>query len=73
MNVCLGGVPAGLVGHWPFDEGSGTTTVDASTNGLTGTLTGSPLPTWVTPGKVGAGALEFPGSSAARVDLGNPG
>ena len=37
-----------------FDEGSGTTTADsAGTNN--GTLVGSPLPKWVTPGKVGTG------------------
>ena len=29
---------SGLVGHWSFDEGSGTTTADRSGNGNTGTL-----------------------------------
>ena len=62
----------GLRAYYRFEEGSGTTTIDASGNGLTGTLAGSPLPTWVTPGKVGAAALDFPGNSPTKVDLGNP-
>ena len=33
----------GIIGYWPFDEGSGTTTVDASGHRLTGTLYG---PSW---------------------------
>lgn len=33
-----------LVGYWPFDEGSGTTSTDVSGNNNTGTLTNSP--TW---------------------------
>ena len=46
-----------------FDEGSGTTTADsAGTNN--GTLVGSPLPKWVTPGKVGTAALSFSGDGA---------
>jgi hypothetical protein len=49
--------PAKLVAHWKFDEGSGTTTADASGNGSSGTLQG---PTWVT-GKAGAWALRFDG------------
>ena len=57
VDLGLGAIPDGLVGHWPLNEGVGTTADDASTNGLTGALTGSPLPSWVTPGKVGAGAL----------------
>lgn len=35
----------GLVGHWKFDEGSGTTAADSSGNGNNGTLSG---PTWTT-------------------------
>lgn len=46
-----------LVGHWKFDEMTGTSTVDSSGAGNTGTLTGGP--TW----RLGAisGALEFDG------------
>ena len=49
--------PAGLVAHWKFDEGSGTTASDASGNGNTGTLINGPQ--W-TAGKVG-NALYFDG------------
>ncbi len=43
-----------------FDAGSGTTVIDsAGTN--PGTLIGSPLPQWVTPGEQGAAALSFSG------------
>jgi hypothetical protein len=48
----------GLVGHWKFDEGSGTSAGDSSGNSNTGTITGA---TW-TNGKLGK-ALSFNGSS----------
>ena len=50
---------ATLLGHWTCEEGTGTTTADVSGNGLTGTLVGTTLPQWVTPGAVGSGALNF--------------
>ena len=59
--------PSGLVAAYGFNEGSGTTTADASGNGLTGTLNGA---AWTTLGKFG-NALSFNGSSN-YVDLGNP-
>ena len=49
----------GLVGHWKFDEGSGTSTADASGNGNNGTLQNGL--TWTT-GQVG-GALRFDGTN----------
>ena len=49
-----------LIGYWPFDEGSGTTTADRSLNGYEGTLYGGT--TW-TEGVYG-GALQFDGSDA---------
>jgi hypothetical protein len=55
---------AELVGHWPFDEGSGMVALDTSGNGHDGTLNGTA--TWVT-GQFGL-ALHFDGSSTyARV------
>jgi len=48
----------GLVGWWNLDEGSGTSAADSSGNGNTGTLGGSPLPTWTTSGKFN-GALNL--------------
>jgi hypothetical protein len=47
----------GLVGYWKFDEGSGSTVVDISGNGNTGTLNSGPV--WVD-GKFGK-ALSFDG------------
>ncbi len=60
-----------LIGYWKLEEGTGATTADSSGNGLHGTLTGTPLPTWVTPGWLGASALEFPGNTDSRVTIGN--
>ncbi len=59
--IGLWAVPAeaGPVGHWRFDEGTGTTVTDSSGNNFHGTLVGDPV--WVT-GKVGSGALSFDGS-----------
>jgi hypothetical protein len=51
-------ITTGLIGHWKFDEGAGTTASDSSGNNNTGTLTNGP--TW-TSGKVGSGALQFDG------------
>ena len=48
MNRRLTGTEPGLAGYWRFAEGTGTTTADASGNGNTGTLVGSP--SWVNGG-----------------------
>jgi len=48
----------GLVGHWMFDEGSGTTAADSSGNNNHGTVMGDAF--WAADGKVG-GALAFDG------------
>ena len=58
--------PQGLVGYWPMDEGSGSSTIDASGNGNVGTWVGTASgtnSTYYTQGKVGAGAGVFDGSS----------
>jgi concanavalin A-like lectin/glucanase superfamily protein len=57
----------GRVAAYAFDAGTGTTTADASGNGLTGTLAGA---TWTPAGKYG-NALAFDGTTS-YVDLGNP-
>ena len=64
--VCVismtGSVSADLVAHWKLDEGSGTTTADATGNGHDGSLEGSP--TWTQPGWDGVGwCLQFGGDS----------
>jgi hypothetical protein len=62
-NIALNGSLA----SYSFNAGSGTTTVDSSGNGLTGTISGA---TWTTAGKFG-NALSFSGANS-YVDLGNP-
>ena len=58
--------PDGLVGYWKFDEGSGTTTSDASGSGYTATLqTGA---TWST-GKIGSHALSLNGTPTSYADI----
>jgi fibronectin type 3 domain-containing protein len=56
----------GLVAAYAFNEGSGTTTADASGGGNTGTLSNT---TWTSAGEYG-GALSFNGTSA-RVNIPN--
>ena len=51
-------ITTNLVGHWKFDETSGTTATDSSGANNTGTLTNGP--TWTT-GKIG-NAISFDGS-----------
>ncbi|HLC78934.1 MAG TPA: LamG domain-containing protein [archaeon] len=62
-------IDANLNGYWPFDEGNGTTTVDRSGNGNTGTLVGTP--NWTT-GKI-VNALNFrgPDTNTDHVTLSN--
>ncbi len=53
-------ITTALVGYWAFDEGSGTTAVDSSGNGNTGTLVNGPV--WTT-GTLSQ-ALSFDGVSS---------
>ncbi|MFP2957817.1 nucleoside hydrolase-like domain-containing protein [Myxococcus sp. 1LA] len=57
----------GPLGHWRLDEGSGGSTADASSLGVTGTLVNGPV--W-TSGRQGQ-AVEFDGTDD-RINLGNP-
>ena len=45
LHVPLQGNESGLAAYWPFDEGTGTTTRDASSHGQTATLYNHPV--WV--------------------------
>lgn len=54
-----GNLNSGLAGYWKLDEGSGTSTVDSSVSGNTGTLTNGP--TWGT-GQLGS-AVTFDGTN----------
>ena len=60
-------ITTGLIGHWKFDEISGTTATDSSGNNNNGTLTNGP--TWTT-GKIN-NALSFDGTDD-YVNAGNP-
>ncbi len=41
MNQSLNGNEPGLVGYWKFDEGTGSTTADLTSNGNDGTISGA--------------------------------
>ncbi len=58
------GLDPDLAVYWPLDEGSGTVANDLTGNGHTGTISAGP--TWVTPGKIGGGALQFTGTGDVR-------
>lgn len=49
-----------LIGYWPFDEGTGSTAYDASSNANNGTINGA---TWTTTAQGGSNALDFDGSN----------
>ena|ERR1035437_4232411 len=62
-------ITTGLVGWWKLDDGSGTTAIDSSGNGYSGTLIGNTLlPVWTT-GQIG-GALRFGDTAMTGVTLG---
>lgn len=65
----FGTVPdANSVAIYHFDEGSGTSVADATTNTYTGTLVNTP--SWGTDGKFGR-YVTFTGASSQRMDLSN--
>jgi hypothetical protein len=59
---------SGLVAHWKFDEGTGSTAGDSSGNGYHGVLSG---PLWSSPGRIGPFALSFNGG-ITKVGVGAP-
>lgn len=61
-------IAGGLVAYYPLDEGSGTTTADASGNGNDGTFSASGL-SWVLPGLIGNSAIDVNGAPGTRVSL----
>ena len=58
------GFDPSLAVYWPMDEGTGTIAHDMTVNANNGTISAGP--TWVTPGKIGAGALRFAGTGDVR-------
>ena len=67
---------AQLVGHWTFDEGSGTNAIDSSGNGNDGSLVGPP--TYSTDTPFGSGFSLFfvntpyPAAASQYVEISNP-
>ncbi len=68
LGVVHADVQTGLVGYWPMNEGTGTTTADASGNSHNGTLNKGA--TWVSPGFLGSAAIKIDGNPGSRVSLG---
>ena len=62
--AALAGLDPSLAVYWPLDDGKGTVATDASGHGVNGTISAGP--TWVTPGKIGSGALRFAGAGDVR-------
>ncbi len=60
----LAGFDPTLAVYWPLDEGTGTIAHDMTVNANNGTISAGP--TWVTPGKIGVGALKFTGTGDVR-------
>jgi large repetitive protein len=60
LALCATTARAGLIGHWKFDEGSGTTAADSSANGNTATDSG---PGWLS--GVSGNAVDDPRFSLA--------
>jgi RHS repeat-associated protein len=63
-------VSTGLIANWPIEEGSGTTTADASGNGHAGTLVNSPV--WSVSCEFG-NCLKFSSSSSTYVSSSDSG
>jgi hypothetical protein len=61
---CVDDVAPGLIGYWPLDDVTGTTTADTSGQGRDATLHASP--TWI-PGGLYGGAIDFRADSWLEV------
>ncbi len=62
-------ITGGLIAWYKFEEGVGTTAIDSTGNGHTGTLTNSPI---YVNGKVGHYALLFNGANNVNIGTYNP-
>jgi predicted alpha-1,2-mannosidase len=62
-------VTNGLIAHWTFDEGSGTSVYNSAPDGIANTGTLSSGVTWVSPGRIGSSALSFNGNSYQNVEV----
>jgi hypothetical protein len=65
---------SGLIGYWPFSEGTGTVVADHSGANHNGTLSGTTLPTWqVSNGPYGEGLCSIQYSFGTTTTLSFPG
>ena len=71
MSTLLSGSETGLVGYWNFNEGTGTTLTDQTSNDNDGTISGATWSTDVPPTSGGNNALSFDGTDdyASIVEL----
>ena len=67
IPVVLAQNDSGLIGHWKFEEGSGSTAQDSSAAANHGTITGATY----TSGRVGNGALLFVGGQSVAANGNN--
>jgi hypothetical protein len=58
MNQSLNGNEPGLIGYWKFDEGTGSTTADLTSNGNNGTISGAIWVPGATPVEDGVNTLQ---------------
>src|SRR4051812_49333464 len=66
-NFAHADITSNLEAWWKCNEGTGTTAADATGNGHTGTLNGTAG--WLVPGKIGAAACSYPGTSGNGVSF----
>ena len=68
VGVANADVQMGLIGYWPFEEGTGTTTADMSGNGHNGTFDRGV--SWISPGYIANGAITVDGNAGSKVIVG---
>ena len=74
MHMILTAPSSGLIGYWPFSEGTGTAVADHSGANHNGTLSGTILPTWqVSNGPYGEGLCSIQYSFGTTTTLSFPG
>lgn len=64
------GIPNDATGWWKFDDGTGTTAIDSSGNGNSGTLKNGP--TWSSAARIGPFAVDLDGTDSKVIDAGTP-
>lgn len=68
-SVTLAGIHDGLIGHWKFDDGSGTNAVDSSGLGFHAKMASSTFPVWSPIGMIGYNKLNFLGGTNGYIEV----